>query len=98
MAEAHSLRGNGLASSANKISLQLTNVTMLEAVTALRDKGIYIQFERERLDDVTIDRSRPVADSRNRFSISLLDEQPVDRVLTALTNAASNYDWIPLTE
>jgi hypothetical protein len=81
-----------------KTPLQLADVTMMEAVSALREQGFFIQFERERLDNQNADLSRPVIDSRRRFSVSLSLNQPVNHVLDALTRADGGYDWIQLTQ
>jgi hypothetical protein len=44
---------------------------------ALRDHGVYVQIEREHLEERDVDRSRPVADSRRRFSVELLPGPPI---------------------
>ena len=79
-------------------TLRLDDVTMLEAVHALRERRIYVQFERERLDDDNTDRTRPIVDARRRFTAALDFAQPVDRVLGALTQADGGYDWVQLTD
>lgn len=78
--------------------LRLADVTMLEAVGALRENRLYIQFERERLDNnEDIDRSRAIADSRRRFGVSLDMKQRTTQVLDAVTLADPHYDWVALT-
>ncbi len=77
---------------------KLTDVTMMEAVNALRERGVFIQFEREQLWDQDTDWSKPVVDSRRRFSVSLALNQPVNAILNTLTRADAKYDWIQLTK
>jgi hypothetical protein len=71
---------------------------MLEDVHALRERRLYVQFERERLDEANTDRTRPIVDARRRFDVTLDLAQPIDRVLDALTRADGTYDWVRLTD
>jgi hypothetical protein len=73
----------------------LTGVTMFEAVTRLRERGLYIQFEREQLDEQNVDRGRPVVDSRRRFNA---ESSPANQLLDALCQADGGYDWVELTQ
>lgn len=78
-------------------ALSLNDVTMMEAVHALREHRVYIQFEREPLTDADIDRSRPIVDSRRRFSAVLDVSRSPDQLVATLVHADPSYDSIPLT-
>jgi hypothetical protein len=77
-------------------ALTLNDVTMMEAVHALRERHVYIQFEREPLTEANIDRARPVVDSRRRFSAVLDVSRSADQLIATLVHADHGYDAIPL--
>jgi hypothetical protein len=78
--------------------IRLDEVTMLEAVQTLRERGVYVQFEREPLTEEVIDRSRPVVDSRRRFSVQLDSAWPPAEMVGAVAEADGGYDAVGLTE
>lgn len=79
-------------------TLRLSGVTMTEAVEGLRQHGVFVQLERERLEPGDVDRGRPIADSRRRFEVELDLSLPAGRVLSRLTAADGRYDWLQLTD
>jgi hypothetical protein len=80
-------------------ALQFHGVTMMEAVHGLRARGLQIQFEREPLTEATVDRSRPILDSRRRFDVTLDTNGSPEAVIAALVAAdAVAYDWMRLTD
>lgn len=78
-------------------ALSLNDVTMTEAVHALHERHVYIQFEGEPLTEANIDRSRPVVDSKRRFSAVLDVGRSPDQIVATLVHADSAYDSIQLT-
>ncbi|HMG21677.1 MAG TPA: hypothetical protein VK607_10185 [Kofleriaceae bacterium] len=78
-------------------ALNLNDVTMMEAVHALRENHVYLQFEREPLTDANTDRSRPVVDSKRRFSAVLDVARGSDQIAATLIHADQTYDAIQLT-
>lgn len=73
--------------------VKLKNITMLEAIEILRERGVYLHFEREELDKNNSDYSRPVVDSKRRFNVSFSWRMPVEQILTAITQAEGHYSW-----
>jgi hypothetical protein len=73
--------------------MKLTDVTMLEAVEALRDRHLYLHFERESLDEGNTDYSRPVVDSLRRFDVTLSWGMSPEQMLDAVTRADGHYQW-----
>ncbi len=73
--------------------MKLTDVTMLEAVEALRDRHLYLHFERESLEEGNTDYSRPVVDSRRRFDVKLSWGMSPEAMLDAVTQADGQYRW-----
>jgi len=78
-------------------ALSLNDVTMMEAVHALRERHVYIQFEREPLTEANIDRSRPIVDSKRRFTTVLDAARSPDQLVATLIHADPGYDSIALT-
>jgi hypothetical protein len=78
--------------------LELNDVTMMEAVQTLRENRLFLQFEREYLDESNTDYNRPIVDSRRRFTVTLALDQPVDLLLDTLVGADGGYDWTQLTD
>jgi hypothetical protein len=78
-------------------ALNLNDVTMMEAVHALRERRVYLQFEREPLTEANTDRSRPIVDSKRRFSVMVDVGGSPEQVVAMLVHADGVYDWIRLT-
>lgn len=78
-------------------AVHLRDVTMLEAVEALRNRDVYVQFERERLSAEEVDRSRPIVDARRRFSADVLTTPPGEQDVRTVVAADPAYDYVRLT-
>ncbi len=78
-------------------AVRLKDVTMFEAVEAVRQRGVWIQLEIEPLGPDDVDRSRAIADSRRKFSVALVLDSPADQIVRALVDADPVYDRIRLT-
>src|SRR6185436_16620632 len=89
--------GTGRSPSMPRAELSLNDVTMMEAVHALRERRVYLQFEREPLAEANTDRSRPIVDSKRRFSVTVDVGGSPEQVVAALVHADGAYDWIRLT-
>lgn len=79
-------------------TLRLSDVTMLEAIEALRKEGLWVQFEREPLDEGNVDRTRPVIDSTHRFNAEVSLEAPPMTIVGGVVAADGSYDHLRLTE
>lgn len=78
-------------------ALSLNDVTMMEAVHALREHEVYIQFEREPLTEANTDRSRSIVDSKRRFSALLDVNRSPGQIVATLIHADPDYDSLQIT-